>query len=198
MNEKLVEVPLEDIGTSYVESCLRQGAGLCSNFHDLSHIVGESFTPLPGGVGSDRAKKFDTGGLLSKRATDTWFAERIQQLFRSDAEGSLIFQDVWMNRTDGSTRHSTTIKFFNESSVYYLLKGGDVDLYAVRAAMREIRSFLFVAFFSKFAMCKSNLASDNCVSNSVISELAVGVTEVFVSAYDQEGLVNWRRPIVPK
>jgi hypothetical protein len=193
MIDKLGEFSLGDIGTRYVESCLRQGVGLCSKFHDLSHIGGESYTPLPDGVSSDRAKKFDTGGLLSKRTTEAWFVGRVQQLFRSNADGSLIFQDVWMNRTDGNARHSTTIKFLNESSVYYLLKGDDVDLYAVRAAMREIRSFLFVAFFSNYAISGSDLASDNSVSNNVMNDLAVGVREVFVSAYDQEGLVNWRK-----
>jgi hypothetical protein len=92
INENLELVYLHRDGVAYVEACLKQGTGLCAQVLRLPLINGETFAPLPKGTTLNRAKSFDTGGLLTRRSANQWLAQHVQLLWQSEAIGTLSFK----------------------------------------------------------------------------------------------------------
>ena len=52
-----------------------------------------------------------------------------------------------------------------------------------------------VAVFARLQLPLHQLTPDGQVSNGFVRDLAKGTREVFVGAYDQEGLVVWRKSV---
>ena len=63
----------------------------------------------------------------------------------------------------------------------------------IQRTVNAVASYLFIAFFSRYSMSSQTLPTDRIVSEVVIDEIALHTLEVFVGAYDQEGLVVWNR-----
>lgn len=189
----LRETDLGDEGREYVVSSLRGETGLCSKILVESQRAGEVFAPLPVGTSRERAVQFNAGGLMSRHETFAWFARHLQQLSGDMPTGSLVFEDVWAKPQDAA--RSRDGLFFDQSNVYYVI---DLDLdksdaAAIEFAVRQIKSFLFVAVFSSFNFRAADVPPTRVVTAALIDQIAKGAQEVFLSAYDQEGLVVWRR-----
>jgi hypothetical protein len=192
MNENLELVYLHRDGLAYVEECLRQGTGLCAEVLRLPLINGETFAPLPKGTTLNRAKSFDTGGLLTRRNVNWWLARHVQLLWQSEAIGTLVVQDIWAKSSDRVVVESGMDKFYCNENVYYFISGMNADFRSVQSIGRAVTSFLFVAFFSGINIQHDTLPSNHLVEEHFIVETARSTKEVFVGAYDQEGLVVWR------
>lgn len=195
----LNEIDLGEEGLHYVASCLTGERGLSSKIANELKQGGDVFAPLPVGTSRQRALEFETGGLTTRRETYAWFARRLEQLTGGSPAGSLVFQDVWMNQRDvleypQNFAKAEGVLFLDQSSIYYVLDLEDLNATTLSAAVRRIKSFKFVAVFSNFHFRAADIPPTRVVAEPLIEAIAHSAQEVFVSAYDIEGLVVWRRP----
>lgn len=149
------------------------------------------FVPLPEGVSRERALQFRTGGLMSMRETYAWFERDLEQLSGCTENGGVVFQDVWF-RPDDPVRGGYDGMFFDQSCVYYVLGPHEINAAAVSRTVLRLRTFKLVAVFSSFTFRAPDVPPSRVVAEMFIDEIAHGAQEVFISAYDQEGLVVWR------
>jgi hypothetical protein len=190
---KLTEIPLDDEGVAYVDSCLRQGTGLCSKVREISFSGGRAFAPLPEGVSAERARKFKVGGLTSRSETQLWLVEHVRNLHQRTAIGRLIFQDIWAKPTDPAVRNSGLKAFFEGANVYYELDPKAANIYSLNQILRTMESYLFIAMYTDNSSPTGEQSASDFVDELMIEKLARDTIEIFVGAYDQEGLVVWCR-----
>jgi hypothetical protein len=189
------EIRLGQEGIEYVRSCLRQGSDLCTKILEFTLVDGEAFAPVPDDISFKRLKQFNVGGLLSRKETVDWLARYLKGLFQKNASGTFVLQDVWAKPEDVAGVTSGTKRFFHEENVYYFLAHGDLKQRHIAETLREVRSHLIVAVFARLQLPLHQIIPGGRVSNGLIADLAKATQEVLVSAYDQEGLVVWRKSI---
>jgi len=159
----------------------------------MSYSGGVTFAPLPEGTSLKRAKEFNKGGLMSRSNTAEWFAEHIQTIYKNTIGGTLIFQDVWSSSEFRTVKISNEKKFINNTNAYYFLERNEINERSINRLIGGVSKYLFIAFFSPFRIHKKEFSTDNIVSDDVINMLAYYIKEVFVGAYDQDGLVVWKK-----
>jgi hypothetical protein len=185
----LVEVDLGKDGIDYIHECLQQGTGLCQKVLRLPLKSGRASALVPERTSVDRAKFFNAGGLLTWRDTINWLADHVRTLWREKPTGGLVFQDLWVRPADPAVRCKPVKKFFDATNVYYFVESSDENIEAI---IRETSSFLLVGFFMRISLRDSGLMQDCIVEKKLIDKLARSTKEIFVTAYDREGLVLWR------
>jgi hypothetical protein len=188
----LKEVNLGDEGLEYVASCLRGWPGLCSGIARQLERGGDVFALLPAGTPRERALQFETGGLLSWRETCVWFEREIEHLSGRAANGSLVFQDLLARPHDPVLGEYDGVFFDQSSAVYHVLGPHDINAEAVSRAMLRLRRFLLVAVFCNFSFSAADVPTTRMLDETIIDGMAANAQQLFVSAYDQEGLVVWR------
>jgi hypothetical protein len=130
---------------------------------------------------------------MSRRDAITWFVEHVESSSCTNEEMTLVLQDVWAKPNDPTAQRSAHRRFFTDSDVYYFFDSKNLISGEVQNAISSMASYLFIAFLSRFALRSSELPPDHIVDDNLIEQLAHNIQEVFVGAYDQEGLVMWRR-----
>lgn len=188
----LKEINLGEEGLDYVASCLRGETGLCSKIARELERGGDVFAPLPAGTSRQRALQFEAGGLMSWRETCVWFERELEQLSGRIGNGSLAFQDL-VARPQDPVRGGYDGLFFDRSSVYYILRPQEINAATISLTMPRINSFLLVAVFCNFSFRAADVPTTRILDEALIDEMAHNAQEVFISAYDREGLVVWRR-----
>ena len=189
----MTEIRLGQEGIEYVRSCLRQGSDLSEKILQLSFNDGEAFAPVPDDVGAEHVKQFAVGGLISRRETLDWLASHLKDLFRRNEAGTFIVQDVWTKPADVAGNTGDTKTFFHDDNVYYFLNANDLKADSISRTLRKARSYPMTAVFTTFQVPPQPILLGGPVSDELITELAKATREIFVGAYDQEGLVAWRR-----
>ena len=191
----LIEINLGEEGLDYVASCLRGWTGLCSRIPSEVERGGDVFAALPVGTPRERALQFKTGGLMSWGETCVWFEHELEQLSGRTDNGSLVFQDLVARPQDPALKKydGGGLFFDRSSSVYYVLGPHDINGAAISLTMRQVHSFLLVALFCNFSFSAGDVPTTRILDENLIDEMANNALEVFVSAYDREGLVVWRR-----
>jgi hypothetical protein len=187
----LKEINLGEEGLELLASSLRGELGLCSKLARELEQGGDVFAPLPEGTSLGRALQCKWGGLTSWHETSMWFERELEQLRGRTDNGSLVFQDVWFTPQD-PVRGGYDGVLFDQSSVYFILGAHDINAAAISETIRRMNSFKFVAVFSNFTFRAAEVPPTRVVAETLIDEIAHGAQEVFLSAYDQEGLVVWR------
>jgi hypothetical protein len=188
----LKEMNLGEEGLAFVVSSLTGELGLCSKLAKQLERGGDVFVPLPAETSRQRALQFNAGGLMSMRETYAWFARELERLSGRTEKGSLVFQDVWF-RPDDPVRGGYDGVFFDQSCVYYVLGPHEINAAAVSRTVLRLRTFKLVAVFSNFSFRAADVPPNRVVAETLIDEIAYGAQEVFISAYDEEGLVVWRK-----
>lgn len=188
----LKEISLGEEGKAYISSWFTGGTGLSSRIPRQLEQGGDVFALLPAGTTRERALQFETGGLLSWRETCTWFDHEIEQLSSHADKGSLAFQDVWFGPQD-AVGGGFDGAFFDQSSVYYILGAHEMNAAAISRTMLKIRSFLLVAVFCNLSFRAADVPATRVLDETLIDAMANNAQEVFVSAYDYEGLIVWRK-----
>jgi hypothetical protein len=191
----LKAISLGAAGLSFIKTGLYDGGkGVCLKLLDLPLSEGTVFTPLPTDVGLDRALTFKVGGIIKNANIEGWFAEHIVSLSSKNPNGSLIFQDVWGGRPgEAGTKHRKSSMFFNQTNLYHFVEPKNMNPQSIIYAMREITSFLKIGAFVNVPIAASKLPKDLFVDDNFIEHLANNTREIYISAYDQEGLVIWQR-----
>lgn len=192
----LMETALGPDGAAYIANCLRQGTGLSRKLLELPLMSGNVFAPLLKQLSRDRATSFNVGGMMARQTCCLWLADHLRHLWETAGSGTFVLQDIWAKPSDLSIRRSRCKSFSDASSVYYFLERGEMSVAAVEVALSAITSFLVIGIFTGCQIRERQLPLDRKVSPAVIEELAANTREIFVSAYDQEGLVVWQNPEV--
>jgi hypothetical protein len=187
----LIELDIGNAGIYYVRGRLRDGTGLCQKALQLPLESGSAFAVVPRYTSATRAKRFDAGGLQVWGDSIDWLVRHTKALWRENPTGTLVLQDVWgQSPADAVATVDLSNKFLDETSVYYFGETPDQDLVSVE---RKIASFLLVGAFTRIAVREANLPTDRMLDSNAIDLIARSIEEIFVSAYDREGLVVWRR-----
>jgi hypothetical protein len=189
----LKEINLDEEGKAYISFWLTGATGLSSRIPRQLGQGGDVFAVVPAGTTRERALQFKTGGLMSWRETCVWFERELEQLSGCNDNGSLVFQDVWFGPQD-AIRGGFDGAFFDQSSVYYILGAQDMNAAAISRTMLQIKSFLLVAAFCNLSFRAADVPATRVLDETLIDAMANNAQEVFVSAYDYEGLVVWRKP----
>jgi hypothetical protein len=187
IDEVLIKpVDLGTAGISYIKSRLEKAGDLSSLVDKLFGTTGEVFSPLPKNINFDRAIQFERGGYFPTSDIQQWLANHIETIWGNDCQ--LVFEDVWMQQTDMLRKKPGM--FFHNSKVYYLLKSDDV-LSSLQAGVTAVSSFFLTGFVISPSVDVSHLKTE--ADDTLIKELMINTQEVFVSAYDQEGIVVWKK-----
>jgi hypothetical protein len=189
----LRKTDLSTAGNAYVESCLQQGGGLCARVLNLGISHGKAFAALPPDADQGRAVSFKLAGIVSWKDSLNWFLDHVTKLSSAPSFGSLILQDIWAKPTDPYVEALAQHRFIGEQNVYYLFEKEHVDSYTILRAMRGLNSYLFVSFVSHSKLSEGDFLGNNILQEATIDELANGVYEVLVGAYDQDGFVGVSR-----
>jgi hypothetical protein len=189
---ELVERSLGLKGVEYVKSCLQQGTGMCSLL--LPMVVGGwAFAPVPTGTDQRRAEKFQVGGLMPRQKMKVWLIEHLEGLCQTEPQSTVVFQDVWAAPTDPAIRSTTSNKLLTDRNVYYFIEARGFLPSLVERALSELTSYLLVGVFTHFGIKSTELLKDHRTTEAVIADAVREMEEIFVGAYDQEGIVVWRR-----
>ena len=189
----LVEVAVGVEGVEYLRSILKQGTGMCQHLLKLPLANGVAFSPIPSRVSTERAIKFNTGGVMTMRDTRRWLGIHLTSLSEKFPSGTIILQDIWARPSDPAVLTAKSGSLLTREHVYYYLKASDCDEQLFRALTEDVTSFLLVGIFTRWPGPRTPMpASGELIDDSVIEDATKETEEVFVGAYDQEGVVVWR------
>lgn len=192
---KLIELPLGGPGIDYVRSSLRQETSFCRAVAPLVVKSGQVCGLVPEGTTAARAVEFDRGGLVGTRSTDRWLVEHMLSVCHAKPEGLLIFDEPWGGRKgDPAVMGRRGQRLFHEKFVYHYVEANTANRQLVEDAMKSPGGFLFVAAFSLYTLAASALSSDLTIrDDQVMRNIAVRTEELYISAYDRESFVVWRK-----
>lgn len=191
----LKELPLGAAGVQYVVHNLDQHAGLAPAMLAVLPSGGTTFAPLPEGVSLPRATEFRTGGLLHWKDTSTWLGQRVTTL--ADAAPSAVFvvQDAWgISPGDPVADKITEEHFFNGIATHFFVRKAEINPSSIAGTFCAGSSFLVIGAFAPIDVAASAIPADHVVGNPFVDNLARHVEEIYISAYDGEGIVVWQRP----
>jgi hypothetical protein len=154
--DNLTEVELGREVLVYIESCLAEQSGLCACLRRLRMDKGRGYAPLPRGTTSDRALRFDAGGLITTSSNQMrrWWSTHLQELKEQYREGTLIFQDLIAKPTDKVMSLGRVPWFAVEDNVYYFVEYGNLSVKVLDAALRSVASFdRYRSFLSQLDSC---------------------------------------------
>lgn len=189
----LKEMNLGEEGKEFISAWFRRGAGLSGKIAMQLERGGEVFAPLPPETRRERALQFEAGGLLSWRDTCMWFERELERLSGRTANGSLVFEDIGFTSQDVVGEKYDGLFFDDQSSVYYVLGPRDINEAAISDTILRLKSFFLVAIFCNFSFSAAGVPTTRILDETLIDGMANNAQEVFVSAYDREGLVVWRK-----
>jgi len=190
----LVEFAVGDEGLKYLRSTLRQGTGMCLHLLKLPLTKGVAFSPIPAGASIERAIRFNAGGMTTMGDTHRWLGTHLRSLADKFPTGTIILQDVWAKPNDPAVLTAKSRSLLTIEQVYYYLKASDCDEQRVRTLIKDVTSFLLVGAFTRWPGSDSSLpVNGEIIADSVIEDAAREAEEIFVGAYDQEGLIVWHR-----
>lgn len=191
--KQLKQQSLGESGIAFLSDKLK-GTGMIGKLPDLLLEEGLCFAVVPQAISAERARQFDVGGLMDMSEGQNWLASHALSVLSRRQEGTLIFQDVWGARSyDPGVRTKTSKMFFNQSDVYYFVEAKNANEHSILAAMREIRGFLLVGVFTEKQVVADQLPADGLVADDFIDAITRMTSEIYLSAYDQESFVVWKR-----
>jgi hypothetical protein len=191
----LTNHPLGVAGVQYVVQNLDQHAGLAPALLKVLPSGGTTFAPLPEGVRLARATEFRTGGLLRRKDTLTWLGQHVAALAGAAPHAAFVVQDAWGVRPgDPAAAKITEEHFFNGIATHYFVRKAEIDPESVEAVFCAGSSFLVIGAFARIDIAPSDIPINHAVGDSFVNNLASHVQEIYISAYDGEGVVVWQRP----
>jgi len=189
----LIEVAVGEQGVEYLKSILKQGMGMCQHLLKLPLANGVAFSPIPPSASTERAIKFNTGGVTTMRDTHRWLEIHLRSLSEKFPSGTIILQDIWAKPSDPAVLTARSGSLLTREHVYYYLKASDCGEQLVRTLTEDVTSFFLVGIFTRWPGSHSPIpASGEIIDDSVIEDATKETEEIFVGAYDQEGVVVWR------
>jgi hypothetical protein len=193
---KLTEVQLGLEGIKYIEMSLRDaGVGLSERLLDLNLLQGCAYTVLPeDNANLERALKFSIGSRMDSSIAYNWLASHIYASLSKNTEGSIIFHDAWgAKHGDAVLKENKSNFFFYQSAVQYFVVGKNVAVDTILNSIKKVHSFLFVGALVNVSVIANKLPASKIVDNGFMNNIVKHTQEIYVSAYDREGVVIWKR-----
>jgi len=189
----LRQLMLGSEGLTFMQACLNEGGKLSRTAHTvLSSRKGSCFTPVPEHVGYERALEFEAGGLMPRKLHLDWIQDRVLSFCNKGRENLFVVEDQVLRRGDKSVTELPVNFFYLQDAVHFFVECKSASLGRVEAALREVRSFRFVAFLIE-GLDGLHLTKGSFVNDAMLSQIGERISEIFLSAYDQEGVVVWSR-----
>jgi hypothetical protein len=194
MKKQLVEVPLGEAGLDYVRSALQGDTTFSREVLRAGFSDGCASALVPVGTALPRALAFDQGGFVSASAAENWLVQHVVSLCRSIPDSVVLFEDKWGGRKgEDAVMAGNETKFFHDQFVNYFVEGRKANNTSVAEALGTPASFLLLGAFIRYPLTEAQLPADLTVDDSVLHELAANTVELYVSAYDRESYVIWRK-----
>jgi hypothetical protein len=181
-------IQLGEAGITYIQSQLDKAGPLSRVVLQLFGNRGTCLASLPVGTKLERAKQFDTGGLMSMDDYYPWFSNYITSYWGNKCR--LLFEDPWMKLEDFKKLPPKGSYFTADSVMYYTPRKPDY-ISMLEAGVLEVRSFLLIGFV--IASSIKPPESGKTADAIYVQKLAENTQAVFVSAYDQEGILIWTK-----
>ena len=189
----LRQIMLGDEGLTFMRACLNEGGKLSQIAQAiLSSRDGSCFTPMPEHVGYERALEFEAGGLMPRKMHLDWIEDRVLSFCNKDRKSLFVVEDRVLRRGDKSVTELPVNFFYLQNAVHFFVECKSASLGQVEAALREVRSFRFVAFLIE-GHDGLHLTRGSSLEDAMLSQIGERISEIFLSAYDQEGIVVWSR-----
>ena len=189
----LRQLSLGDEGLTFMQACLSEGGKLSQIAQTvLSSRKGSCFTPVPEHVGYERALEFETGGLMPRRIHLDWIQDRVLSFCGRDRKSLFVVEDQVLRRGDKSVTELPVNFFYVQDAVHFFVECKSANLGRVEAALSEVRSFRFVAFLIE-GLDGLHLMRGSVLNDAMLGQIGERISEIFLSAYDQEGVVVWSR-----
>lgn len=175
-------------GVEYFFECLDGERGVARAVVSLiaSKPIVEAI--VPEGTDIERIEKFDSGGLVVNPffSFNKWLKTRLsEQKFRNI---SIILQDFWITPEDikvASEHREISNVFLLDDSVYFYLSIEELERDRLLNIIDNVMSFNFALYVTSLDIKK--------LSSITISLFTSSVREVYLSAYDRESFLLWRR-----
>jgi hypothetical protein len=146
---------------------------------------------LPAHVTLERALQFEAGGVMFGGEQFDWVKDHMLSFCARGKQNLLIFEDQVWRRGDKGISDISSNMFYYDNEVYYYIECGVVSGDKIVSASREVKSFLSISFLVNAHGLL--LQRGRTIEIRELDEIAANVSEILVSAYDQEGVVVWSR-----
>lgn len=191
---QLVELPLGQAGLDHVRWALQGETTFSQEVLRTAFVGGAVSALVPAGTTLTRALAFEHGGLITTRGARDWFVQHIVQLCQTTPDSVVLFEDKWGGRKDEkAVMAGTEPKFFHDKFVNYFVEGRKANAASIAEALGAVASFLLVGAFTCYPLTAAQLPAALTVDDGVLRDLAANTTELYVSAYDRESYVIWRK-----
>jgi len=180
----------------YLQASLEQQGTLEYCIKQLVSSGGTVSSPLPEGADLELVKKrFDGGGLFQAKDTRTWLDNHLASISKSGRQFQVILFDVWLKQSDLKGLQCGGKILFHDEKVYYVFNGSDISKQSISVGpmARCVSSFLLIGLIIVPPVVPDALPPGQVVGNELIEQIVQHTQEVYVSAYDQEGIVIWQK-----
>jgi hypothetical protein len=121
-----------------------------------------------------------------------WLEREFESLCQRYPAGVLVIQDVWTKPEDVGNMAAESRNFVVQDVVYYFSCCADAGKSRATSLLRSTLGFDVGGVFAK--SCHRTLKTmAEKVDENILRDLADNAEAIYASAYDQEGLVVWRR-----
>src|SRR5262249_13814010 len=149
---------------------------------------------VPVGTTLNRALEFEHGGLISARGVRDWIVQHIVHLCQTTPDSTVLFEDKWGGRKgEKAVMAGTETQSFHDKVVNYFVEGRKANAASVAKAASAAASFLLVGAFTRYPLAAAQLPTDLTIDDAVMRDLAANTVELYVSSYDRESYLIWRK-----
>ncbi len=182
---ELIKKELRELGASFVNAELAAGGRLSRAVFAALGPVHNSFAPLPSGIEPASLKNLEWTIDGSRIASLAWLASEIGKAFPDRPNQYVLVEDPWALPTDlRADDHEQRFPVLEEDSIVFGLSNKELNAPNLQRLVRHVISFTFNGFVIDLS------ALPNPFEQKIaVAELANHVKLVFVSAFDQEGLI---------
>lgn len=218
MNE--VEIPLDNLGNSWVKQTLHEG-------HTLAHQVLESLdidagkvvTFLPPEADIESAKSHFEWSVMPIAPKEEWVwlektpdgkqpymtpvhtvdarqIEIVQEFLQADPDHVLICEDMILEPTYPAFRKSkNTLWTYGEEVYHVIFSVGRPKVEKIRRVMGQASSWLFIGMMSSFPSSGRSGALRKEITVLELKTIAQNTQKLIIGAYDHDGYIIWSKPV---
>jgi hypothetical protein len=190
-NLKLFE--LGKSGVDYVRDFLNDGSGYCETLTKLQIEEGKVYSPLPANLQMEKALNFNIGYLKSPVSIiNEWLVSHILEMAAQYPNSMLILQDFLLKESDMGWNGRAECEYYSEGKVYYIVPAIIMSREKILEAIHARGSSYLFGVFAERGFPKSEIEQWYQIPAFSVHSAAKTTCEIFVSAYDDEGVVMWR------
>jgi hypothetical protein len=185
MIERVDKISLGESARAYAQATLAGQSGMSGLLLDRISSIGQFYSVLPGNTNKERAESFKQGGGVSTGQIGNWLFSHIAELHNSWPDGLALFHDLWARKSDFEACKVPGRVFCGDDVYLYFPK--ELNSLEFSLTYREIVSFQKVGVFTP----QTRKPTEQYIDGEYVAAIARNAIEVYIGAYDQEGVVVW-------